>query len=150
MLDARLCSRWFSCCGGFEVDRTAAHLAAERQAHSPLWRFDQEREQILLGDRADRRFNDQLVVAVKHHLHAARLSTDDSGGEQVAGDALNNILGERASPSTRGFPLPARVVEEFDIWWAFLEPVILGEAGVWIVDDAIARQGDGEIGAVEV
>ena len=93
-----------------QVERAAADLAAERQTDGPRRRLQHEREHLLLGDRADRRLDHQLVVAVKHDRPGpARLGANDGGGQQVARCALNDVFHQRAEPRPRRLPLSLRL-----------------------------------------
>lgn len=50
----------------FEVVRAAPGGAGERQAGRPCWRFEQDREELCLGDRPGWDFGDDFVVHVQH------------------------------------------------------------------------------------
>ena len=134
--------------GLFEIMRPGMHLAAERHSGGPIGPFEQDRQEVGIGERADRDLDGDLVVAMEDDGDAARLDAVDRRGEQIPRGALHHIFDEGPIPFASGLPQAAGVVHELDVGVAVLE-LARHEAGVRIGDGAAGRQRDRQVAVGE-
>ena len=100
-------------------------------------------------DGIDWRLDHQFIVGVMHHFPAARFGANDGGREEVARDALHNVLGQNPVPRPHRLPLPIGVVHEFDVADVH-ELLVTDEVRARIVDDAAIGQRDRQRVAVKI